>query len=933
MSSRYHVKIGGQGFLVRPDSYSRAAAILMDGQAGDPGAALGAGRPAPSPGWRRWQQSDWRGGDGQRAWDGKTGKLGDGRRWWTGYGVDVGEAGRVRLGPVLSTSYVSTEDGFSAMLAFGDKLYALPTSSGKIYSFDGSAWAMDHDTGKSSMASLARYRDRLYAGSGSDGSVFVGDGSTWSLAFQVAGAGSVSSMAAYGVWDATARATIPQLFLGCRFPGGEARIYRWDGSALAEVHGCQEARIEAMVAYRGRLFVATSDPPEAGNGAQGRILAFDGRSASGEWSEAIWLSDNYVAGWAIFDNLLFCGSGTGGRVWAFDGDRMVDAYRLSAPGLEYVEPLRALGVCAGRLYVGHSHPTQGAALLSKLPAAALEDAETRGRGDAEMEACRLGWHTPSTAGGGSPRTLATYGGRLYLGDQATGAATIYRREPEVYRGSGLLETSLLDGGLPGVPKLLRSLTLGHDKLPAGQYLEVRFALDGSDLFQRVEDFDDPAGCDVALTTADWRAGESVARLKGMPAATFAGKTAGDPAVPHLARKLSSPDPYSPPATFAGEFDDGEYAAVSAAGGGAAIAAGAHEGDYAHQLFEFCLAGLNPAGLRPRVVCYGKGDNGGALARGVVLRIWNHATGRWDLVGSNEAAPEEDVAARTIEATVGSFGPYVGPSGRVFLSLRSSYAGGSANPSEVGTDLVELGALWAGSGEVVSEALRLPVSGPVSGATLTLLSSQTPAGTGIELYMSADDGGHWEAVASGVEHTFAHPGDGLRWKARLTSADGLNTPALDRLKVDCFTGNWLLLGRSDTEGSTSATFPFEQGVAARRVAFRIELGSSDPSGSPALNDIELQYAFRPETKRQWEMELICEGVPGAPLVLLDGSQEGKTGRELSQILWQARARGITSFEDLDGSAHQAWFEGLEERLSDAAQDRGPQTVVRCRLTEC
>ena len=245
----------------------------------------------------------------------------------------------------------------------------------------------------------------------------------------------------------------------------------------------------------------------------------------------------------------------------------------------------------------------------------------------------------------------------------------------------------------------------------------------------------------------------------------------------------------------------------------------------------------------------------------------------------------------------------------------------------------LEALWAASGEVVGEALRLPISSSVSEATLTLLSSQTPAGTGIELYMSADDGLHWEAVASGVAHTFAQPGDGLRWKARLASTDGLNTPTLDRLKVDCLTGDWLPLGRSDTEGATSATFAFQQGITARRVAFRIELGGSDPSGSPVLSDLELQYAFRPETKRRWEMELICEGVPGAPLLLLDGSKEGKTGAELSQILWQARVRGITTFEDLDGSSHQAWFEGLEERLSDAAQDRAPQTVARCRLTEC
>ena len=920
MGSRYHVKIAGQGFLMRPGSYRRATSL---------DSPLGTNSSSLVSSWRRWQQSDWRGGDGMEVWeDGEN-------RWRTGYGIDVGEAGRVRLGAAMLVDYVSAEDGFAAMLAFRGKLYALPTSSGKIYSCDGSTWGVDYDTGKGSLRSLARHRDRLYAGSGSDGTVFERDGTTWSTALQVADAGAVTCMASYGVWDPTAKATVPRLFLGCSFADGEARIYQWDGSTLTEVHRCQEEVAEAMAVYGGRLYVATSD---SGNGVQGRVLCFDGRSASGEWSEVIWLSDNYVAGWATFDNLLFCGSGMGGKVWAFDGSCMVEAYSLSAPGLEYAEPLRAMGVCAGRLYAGYTHPTQGAALLGKLPSAEtgrrgsiISAGELGGGG---LEGSRYGWYTPSAVGsGGNPQAMAIYGGQLYLGAGAAGAATIYRRDPSAYRSSGLLETSFFDGGQPGMAKLLRCLTLGHDKLLAGQYLEAYFALEDSDLFQQVEEFDNLASCDPALTTADWRPSDSLARLKGMPAQTFAGKRQGDPSIPHRARKLVSSNPNSPPATFMDEFDDAGYEAVSAVGGGVAITTVAVDGSYAHQLFEFDLTGLSLVGLRPRAVCYGRGDSFGTPAPGVVFRIWNHTTAAWDLVGSNTAAPGDDVSARTIEATATSFGYYVSAARKVYLSLRSSYAGSTANPSEVGTDLVELGALWAEDGDVVSQPLRLPVSQPVSRATLTLLSSQAPAGTQIELFMSADGGEHWEAVAGGVEHGFAHPGSSLRWKARLSTVDGLSTPWIDRLKVDYITGTWLPLGRSELEGSTSATFPFESGVTARRVALRVELGSPDPSSSPALSSLTLQYALQPDAKRRWEMELLCEGVAGAHLRLLDGSHEEKTGRELSQILWQARSRGTVPFEDTDGSQCQVWLEGLEERLSDATQERGPQTVAKCRLVEC
>ncbi len=43
----------------------------------------------------------------------------------------------------------------------------------------------------------------------------------------------------------------------------------------------------------------------------------------------------------------------------------------------------------------------------------------------------------------------------------------------------------------------------------------------------------------------------------------------------------------------------------------------------------------------------------------------------------------------------------------------------------------------------------------------------PPGTGIDYYMSADGGAHWEAVTPGVEHEFVFSGDDLRWKAEIT----------------------------------------------------------------------------------------------------------------------------------------------------------------------
>gem|GEM_PF-4076416 len=61
MDSRYHLKIAGQGFLMRPTSYRRSVLALDS--------SLSTRHSPLAPAWRQWQQSDWRGGDGQDVWD------------------------------------------------------------------------------------------------------------------------------------------------------------------------------------------------------------------------------------------------------------------------------------------------------------------------------------------------------------------------------------------------------------------------------------------------------------------------------------------------------------------------------------------------------------------------------------------------------------------------------------------------------------------------------------------------------------------------------------------------------------------------------------------------------------------------------------------------------------------------------------------------
>jgi len=51
------------------------------------------------------------------------------------------------------------------------------------------------------------------------------------------------------------------------------------------------------------------------------------------------------------------------------------------------------------------------------------------------------------------------------------------------------------------------------------------------------------------------------------------------------------------------------------------------------------------------------------------------------------------------------------------------------------------------------------------ATLSAIDF-VPVGTGVDYYLSADGGAHWELVTPGVEHIFVNVGSELQWRAEL-----------------------------------------------------------------------------------------------------------------------------------------------------------------------
>ena len=70
---------------------------------------------------------------------------------------------------------------------------------------------------------------------------------------------------------------------------------------------------------------------------------------------------------------------------------------------------------------------------------------------------------------------------------------------------------------------------------------------------------------------------------------------------------------------------------------------------------------------------------------------------------------------------------------------------------------------------------------ITKTTLTATESND-TGTDVSYWMSADGGGTWDAVSSGVEKTFTVPGNDLRWKATLDSGTASNTAKIQNIAI-------------------------------------------------------------------------------------------------------------------------------------------------------
>ena len=146
------------------------------------------------------------------------------------------------------------------------------------------------------------------------------------------------------------------------------------------------------------------------------------------------------------------------------------------------------------------------------------------------------------------------------------------------------------------------------------------------------------------------------------------------------------------------------------------------------------------------------------------------------------------------------------------------------------------------------------------------------------------------------------------------------------------GPWVELGTCDLVGSTVTALAWLGVVSCRALGLKAEMASASDAAGPVLTGLSLAYTLAGDGRRRWRFDARCEGVPGVPLRLLDGSMEAMSGAGLSSALQTAYSMGVVDFEDLDGETYRILFRSLEEDPASLPQERGAQTLARCDLIE-
>jgi len=399
--------------------------------------------------------SDWRGGEGYEQHD-----EGEPQRHRFNAGVDgYTVPGTLRLGPLASIVGTTTANAVRSLQAYKTKLYAGCTA-GLIYGLTtAGVFSLDRTVASATpQLSMAVYLNILHYGNSVNGNLGTFDGTTWTDVAGTAGGPIYALMNHY-------RQAAEYLYAGASAAGtnGIGRIYYWTGAAFSAGQFDTEETIPVvMFVLREKLYIIATNVTSN----DWALYSVDDSGSGGVWRRYVTMPGRgFPSGALVVDGVAYIGDFLNGRMYTFDGTDLTIAFELGS---------------ASALYAGGLYPTawkdglwcgiidRNATSLGVL----RYDPEPSYGGAATMFRPVTGLAAASY--GTDWRAAVVWTDALFLATVMVGVAKVVKVDATKYGALGTLETGLISFGLPGVSKLLRSVTLVAAAMPASCSIQVEY---------------------------------------------------------------------------------------------------------------------------------------------------------------------------------------------------------------------------------------------------------------------------------------------------------------------------------------------------------------------------------------------------------------------------------------------------------------------------
>lgn len=438
--TQYHVTLNSQGYMLDLGRYRKRVHAPFASKQSE-GALAVADLKGPE---QVWTVADWSGGEGYVQHD--EARPG---RWRQGSGLDgAASVGGVRLGPRAVAS-AGFSVAYTRVLAVysGELVVGLP--NGQVYTWDGTtATLIGTMAGSATCAEV--FLGTLYLGNAADGKLASWDGTTFTVTATTAGGPIFTLRTHY-------RQAAQYLYVGsdAAGAGGSGRAYYWDGSSLSLGQFDFEERTPLASFVLGqRCYFVAGDAVSLRWG----IYSVDNAGAGGSWRCHARLSGGYGIAAAVLGSVAYVADGVGGRIWSFDGESRVELVKqLSSGGAAYGGLLQGIAAWRGALWVG------------------VRD----GSGLGLLRFDGSGWSRSVTGIAGiDPEAMTTYNDQLWLGTiNAPTSGVLYQVDALTFAAAGTLESGLIAFGLPGVSKLLRSVTLVCSAIVSPQTIKLEYQIE------------------------------------------------------------------------------------------------------------------------------------------------------------------------------------------------------------------------------------------------------------------------------------------------------------------------------------------------------------------------------------------------------------------------------------------------------------------------